>query len=123
MTNERIINSVEMMSFDELDRVAGSTVAEFNDIWAALEKRAGTGDSVSNGLRGILNGMPYESIGVVPWRNVSVQCAEKALKDGFGIVADISVGWGGTGFHERANTYSKNGQSLSHQQVLGIINA
>ena len=123
MTNERIINSVEMMSFDEFDNVAGGTVAEFNDIWAALEKQAGTLGSVSSGLRTILDMLPGGAVGTAAWRNVAAPLAEKALKDCYGIDSNISIGWLGTGFRESGNSYSKGGQSLSHQQVLDIINA
>lgn len=123
MTNERLINSVEVMSFEELDSVAGGTVEEFNDIWAALDKQAGTVGSVSSGLRKILNMIPGGDIGTAAWRNVAAPLAEKALKDCYGIKANISIEWLGSGFRESHNSYSRDGQGLSHQQVLDIINA
>ena len=123
MTNERIINSVEIMDLDQLDNVAGGTVAEFTDIWAAIEKKAGTIGSVDEGLRKILDMLPGGNIGTAAWRNVAAPLAEKALKDCFGINANISIGWLGTGFRESGNTYSKGVQGLSHSQVLKIINA
>lgn len=123
MTNERLINNEEMMSYDELDQIAGGTVAEFNEIWSALEKKAGTVGAVSEGLRKVLDMMPGGNVGSAAWRNVAAPLAEKALKDVFGINSYISIGWLGTGFRESGNTYSKNGKGLSHNQVLQIIGA
>ena len=67
--------------------------------------------------------LPGGDIGTAAWRNVAAPLAEKALKDCYGIDANISIGWFGTGFRESGNSYSKGGHGLSHQQVLDIIAA
>ena len=48
MTNEKIFAS-EMIDMDQLDNISGGTVAEFNDIYNAFEKKVGTVGEVSNG--------------------------------------------------------------------------
>lgn len=122
MTNKMILSN-EVLSEVELERISGGTVAEFNDIWSALEKKAGLAGSVSEGLRKILEMVPGGAIGTAAWRNAAAPLAEKALKECFGINSYISIGWLGTGFRESADTYSRNGQGLSHKQVLDIINS
>lgn len=122
MTKEKIFTN-ELLTDTQLDFINGGTVAEFNDIWNALEKKAGVAGDISNALRKILDMVPGGGIGTAAWRNVAAPLAEKALKDCFGINSYISIGWLGTGFRESNNSYSRNGQGLSHQDVLNIINA
>lgn len=122
MTNEKIFAN-EMMSEEQLNNISGGTVAEFNDIWNALEKKAGTLGDIDNGLRKILDNIPGGKIGTAVWRNAAAPMAELALKKCYGIDSNISIGWLGFGINESGNTYSKGGNSLTHQQVLDIINA
>ena len=121
MTKEIFTN--EILNDAQLDQTSGGTVAEFEDIYSALEKQAGVAGNISNGLRTILNLIPGGDIGTAVWRNAAAPIAEKALKDCYGIDAYISIGWVGTGFRESGNRYSKDGKSLTHAQVLDIINA
>ena len=122
MTKEKIFTN-EILNEMELENISGGTIAQLDDIWNALEKQAGTLGDIDNALRKILDALPGGSIGTAAWRNVAAPLAEKALKDCYGIDSYISIGWLGTGFRESGNRYSKNGQGLSHQQVLNIINA
>ena len=122
MTKEKIFTN-EIISDAQLENVSGGTIAQFTDIWNALEKKAGVMGDIDNGLRKILDMLPGGSIGTAAWRNVAAPLAETALKKCYGIDANISIGWLGTGFRESGNTYSRNGQSISHQDVLNIINA
>ena len=122
MTNEKIFAN-EILSEEQLDNINGATVAEFTEIYAALEKQAGVVGTVSEGLRTVLNHLPGGKIGTSAWNNVAAPLAEKALKDCYGIDSNMSIGWLGSGFRESGNQYSKNGNGLSHQQVLDIIKA
>ena len=121
MTKEKIFTN-EILSEEQLDNISGGTVAQFTDIWNALEKQAGVLGEIDNGLRTILDKLPGGDIGTAAWRNGAAPLAELALKKCYGIDSYVSIGWLGTGFRESGNTYSKNGQGLSHQQVLNIIN-
>ena len=122
MTKEKIFTN-EIISDAQLDNISGGTVAQFTDIWNALEKQAGIMGDIDNGLRTILNHLPGGNIGTAAWSNIAAPLAEMALKKCYGIDANISIGWLGTGFRESGNSYKKNGQSISHQDVLNIINA
>lgn len=122
MTSEKSFAN-EMMSSEQLDNISGGTVEQFTDIWNALEKQAGTLGDIEGGLRKILDSIPGGQIGTAAWRNVAAPMAELALKKCYGVDSNISIGWLGTGFRESGNTYSKGGNSLTHQQVLDIINA
>ena len=122
MTNTKIL-AEEMMNAEELEKVSGGTVAEFTEIYAALEKKAGTVGAISEGLRTILDHIPGGKIGKSVWNNGGVRIAESLLKKCFGINSNMSIGWVGTGYRESGNIYSKNGKGLSHQEVLNIINA
>ena len=122
MTNEKIFAN-EIMSEEQLDNISGGTVTEFTEIYAALEKQAGVAGKVSEGLRKVLDHLPGGKIGEAAWRNAAAPLAEKALKECYGVNADMSIGFVGTGIGESGNKYSRNGQALTHQEVLGIINA
>ena len=122
MTNEKIFTN-EIISDTELDNISGGTVAQFNDIWEALEKQDGAMGKVDNTLGKILDMLPGGKIGKAAWRNIAAPLAETALKKCYGIDANISIGFVGTGGGESGNSYKKNGQSISHQDVLNIINA
>ena len=111
------------LNFEELNQVAGGTVKEFNEIFDAYNSLGGSYlESISSGARELLDILgPAGSAA-----KSAVICAlakpfEKALKHDFGIDAYISVGWGGTGFRSTHNRYSKDGKSLSHQEVIEMI--
>jgi hypothetical protein len=120
----KIINNEEMLNIEELDKVSGGTVDQFNEIYSAIEKQAGVAGDISNAVRGIVKEIPaVGAAGTSIWRNAAAPMAELVLKKEYGIDAKISIGWVGTGFRESDNQYSRNGKSLTHQEVLGIMNA
>ena len=122
MTKEKIFTN-EILSDAQLDNISGGTIAQFKEIWEALEKLAGVMGKVDNTLGKILDMLPGGKIGTAAWRNIAAPLAETALKKCYGIDANISIGFVGTGGGESDNTYKKNGQAISHQEVLNIINA
>ena len=114
----------EMMNMEQLDNISGGTVDEFNAIYSEMEKKMGVVVDISNGIRKIGGAIPVAGqVGTAAWNNVGSRIAERILKDSFGIKANISIGWGGTGFRESDNYYSKDGKRLTHGQVLDIIKA
>ena len=68
MTNTKIFAN-EILADEQLEKVSGGTVAEFTEIYAALEKKAGTVGAISEGLRTILDHMPGGKIGKSLWNN------------------------------------------------------
>ena len=122
MTKEKFFEN-EALTMEALENVNGGTVKEFTEVYAALEKKAGTVGAISEGLRTILDHIPGGKIGKSLWNNGGVRIAEKLLKDCFGINSNMSIGVLGSGCRESGNIYSKDGKGLSHQQVLNIINA
>ena len=114
----------EMMNMEQLDNISGGTVDEFNAIYSEMEKKMGVVGDISNGIRKIGGAIPVAGqVGTAAWNNVGSRIAERILKDSFGIKANISIGWGGTGVRESDNYYSKDGKRLTHGQVLDIIKA
>ena len=123
MKNINIINE-EILNMEQLDNISGGTVDEFNEIYSTMEKKMGVVGDISNGIRKIGGAIPVAGqIGTVAWNNAGSRIAERILKDSFGIKANISIGWGGTGFRESDNYYSKDGKNLTHGQVLDLIKA
>ena len=111
------------LNFDELNQVAGGTVKEYEEIIDAV----GSGtfmDGINSSLRTVIEMLgPAGLAGKSAVYAATAGAMEKALKADLGIDAYISVGWGGTGFRSTNNRYSKDGKSLSHQEVLDIIRA
>ena len=121
MTNE-IITNKEILSMEQLDNVSGGTRAKLNEIIAGLEKFKKT-PAISSTMIGILDNIPI--VGSVPLsmsNNALAPMIEHVLKKTYGIESNIRIGVLGTGWGEKENTYSDSCGSLTHQQVLGIIN-
>ena len=120
-----MLKNTAKLNITELDNVAGGTVKEFNEIFDAYNSLAGSYmESIGSGARELLDILGTAGSGA----KSAVICAlatpfEKALKHDFDIDAYISVGWGGTGFRSTHNRYSKNGKSLTHQEVVDMIRA
>ena len=93
------------LSEEELDQVAGGTRTEVFDIIHAIGK-------VHTKIMGVDH---YSELDFVPGQ------IEGYLKEHYGIKANLSTGFLGTGLGESKNTYSRDGQSLTHQQVINII--
>ena len=121
MTN---IVAMNKMTDCELDNVAGGTVKELEELFAAVSDNAGIGGD----LGAVVQAFSRDNFGHGDHNKYITNAAmapafEKALKNDLGIDAYISVGWRGTGFRSVPNTYSINGKSISHQEVLQMINA
>ena len=116
MTTSMKLNRMDAF---ELDHVNGGTLTEVNQLADAFSKKGGTfGEIVAeihsalndkSGLAGPVNILLREAVG-------------KGLSE-LGISHDLSVGVLGTGFMSKANKYSYNGKSISHDEVLKMIAA
>ena len=104
----------EMMTMEQLDNVAGGTIAELKELVGALQS-----NSVARGL-----GKAYSHI-----PGVSEAIKYGVARDLFnmGIESDISVGFCGTGAWSKNNKYwdiSNGGfKPMTHAQVLERIKA
>jgi len=95
----------ELMSDEELDQVAGGTNGEYD----ALRNAIGKVEVYRNLLA---TRVQEKTVGLV-----GVDYMKKYLKQHYEIDAEISLGF----FGGSANVYKRNGESLSHQQVLDMI--
>ena len=109
---KKINAELEKLSDEELEKVAGGTVGELEDLtgamlsnWSVLEK-FGKGAAHVPGTNHLLA------------REIT-----NILKNDLEISADIDLGWGGTGMGSGANTYKdiSTGRKLSHGEVLDRI--
>ena len=110
MKDEKILQK-EQLSDAELEKVAGGTVKELEELTEAI---------VSNSTLKFLG----KANSHVPGANRLVADAvEGILKDQLNIDADISLGFLGTGAGSSKNTYRdmKTGQYITHQDVLDRI--
>lgn len=106
-----------MMSDEELDKVAGGNMTEVNEIIMSV------GKVVEHS--GTYNGKPAKMM----WYLDGNREISSYLKKTYNIDSELDDGWvpgsGGYYFENGGdpNTYSINGKSISHQQVLDIIKA
>ena len=105
--------AIEMMSSEQLDRVAGGTMEELQNL-----SRAIAGNVALQGLASIGSALPFGS-------RLSKTIVTDIL-DKVGIEANIDVntlGFLGFGIGEKNNTYKDkvSGRSLTHRQVLNIL--
>ena len=102
----------EMMTLEQLDMVAGGTIAELKELVGALQS-----NSVARGL-----GKAYSHIPAV---SEAVKYGVARDLFNMGIEADISVGFCGLGIGSKNNKYwdiSKGGfKPMTHAQVLERI--
>ena len=108
MADKKILDN-EMLSDNELDNVAGGTFDERADLQHAIGKI-------------YLSAWRDEEFTYLPSDKVAPY-----LKEHFGIDATINQGKYLYALHafvtkDKPNEYSRNGQTLTHQQVLDIIN-
>ena len=111
MTNEMILTN-EVMSFEELDNVAGGTVSELEDLTKALLEKYP-----------VMKQLGVVSVHTPGGNRLVANEVVKILKRDMGIDADISLGVGGTGLWSSKNHYREisTGKYLSHQEVLNRI--
>ena len=113
MTNEIRINNAELLSEEQLDNVAGGTVAQLRELLNAV---AGNSDVLK-----FLTGATELSTKIFPVANIPLAYAMEDQLKKLGIDSNISVGWFGTDTRESGNTYSRNGQGMSHEEVVQFI--
>ena len=104
------INNEEIMSFEELDQVAGGTVKEFDEIIRAFGKY-----DIVKEFSGIAAHIPGAN-------KCTVEFVESVLKE-IGINADISIGFLGFGIGSDPNKYTgvATGRTMTHSEVLTRI--
>ena len=114
-----ITNDYEKMNEVELDAVVGGTLTEVNQLADALARKGGMFGKIVADVHGKLN----DKSGLVGPLNIALREAVGNGLSELGISHDLSVGFLGTGAGSDANTYSYNGKSLSHDEVLKMIAA
>ena len=98
---------------EQLENVSGGTVNEYDEIFRAVFKKMGGSDGV------------IADLGThCPFTNVQVSDSVYLyLRDKYGIRADFSLGFLGTGLGSDPNTYKEVGTNriLTHEEVLRRI--
>jgi len=114
-------NAMEMnrMNAFELDNVSGGTLTEVNEIADAFAKKGGTFGKIVAEVHGALN----SKAGLAGPLNIGLREAVGNGLSELGISHDLSVGALGTGFMSSANSYRYGGKSISHAEVLKMIDA
>ena len=103
----------------ELDFVAGGTLTEVNQLADAFAKKGGIFGEVVAEIHSALS----DKSGVAGPVNILLREAVSKGLSQLGISHDLSVGVLGTGFMSKDNKYSYNGKSISHADVLKMIEA
>lgn len=93
------------LSEEELDQVAGGSKTE---TWGIIH-------AIGKVHHKIMGKSVYRELDFVPSKIAAY------LKKHYGIDADLSSGFLCTGIGSSDNTYSRDGKSLTHQQVINII--
>ena len=101
------------LNVNQLENVSGGTVSEYDEIFRALFKKMGGSD-------GIISDLGTHC----PFANVQVSDSIYLyLRDKYGIRADFSLRFLGTGLGSDPNTYKEVGTNriLTHEEVLRRI--
>lgn len=116
-----MMNAKDFRKMDdfELDLVAGGTLTEVNQLADAFAKKGGTFGKIVAEVHGALN----DKSGLVGPVNIGLREAVGSGLKELGISHDLSVGALGTGFMSKKNSYSFGGKSISHDDVLKMIDA
>ncbi len=118
----KMTKALEMkkVNLGAMGNVTGGTVNQTQELWKAILSKQGTVGAIGDAVTFIANKVP----GAGELSNcVIAHGCEKILDLQFGMKANLSVGWLGTGFRESGNSYSIGNKSYSHAQVLDMINA
>ena len=110
-------NDFEKMNDVELDAVVGGTLTEVNQLADAFARKGGMFGKIVADVHDKLN----DKSGLVGPLNIALREAVGNGLSQLGISHDLSVGFLGTGAGSDANTYSYNGKSISHDEVLKMI--
>lgn len=103
----------------ELDVVAGGTLTEVNQLADAFARKGGKLGEIAADIHSALN----SKSGLAGPVNILLREAVGKGLGELGISSDLSVGFLGTGAGSKANKYSYNGKSITHAEVLKIIEA
>jgi hypothetical protein len=112
MADEKLLQD-ELLSDEELDKVAGGTFSE----WTEISKLIGRVVE----RHGTVNGKP-----AIVYVYLDISQLKGYLKKNYNIDAELDGGYTGAGDHfeeGEANIYKINGKQISHQHVLDIIKA
>lgn len=104
---------------NELNTVYGGTLSEVCDLAGAIVSKQGKFCDAAAKLLSILDTFELTSSASVV--NLFLKKVVGDALDKINIKHDLSVGIAGTGFMSTANTYSRDGKTLYHPQVLDII--
>ena len=118
MTKEMKLQN-EVLTMENLDKVSGGTCDQVHELTKAFLG--------NNAILGFIAdaaelGSKYKA-GCIG--NIPMAYAMEGYLKGLGINANISIGWGGSGFRESGNTYTDKctGESLSHDEVVQKLKA
>ena len=108
---KKINAELEQLSDEDLEKVAGGTVGELEDLTKAV---------LDNPVLKALGTFETHVPGV---NRLVANEMEKILKNNLNIEADISLGFLGTGLGSDPNTYKDlaTGKNITHQEVLNRI--
>lgn len=103
-----MLKKTAKLSKDELTKVAGGTVKEFEELLSAFDD-----NKHIKRFYKVTTHLPAAN-------NAAATFVESFMSDKMGIDANISLGVGGTGLFSKHNTYSEigTGRALSHGEVL-----
>lgn len=108
MTKKMAMNKINEA---ELNRVAGGTVGEFEELLSAF--------ATNSAMKGY-----FKAVAHIPGVNIAeAKIIESWMSENMHIDADISLGLGGTGLLSKHNSYrdTRTGQYLSQSEVLDRI--
>ena len=100
------------LTLAQLDRVNGGTAAEYNEI---IDTMISLDHTTTVSFAGILRGLRGGSL----FLNAMAPVIALQLKRFYGIDATLSTGI--MGFFSHKNSYSRDGVTLTHNEVLDII--
>lgn len=111
--------SKNVINDNELNTVYGGTLSEVCELAGAMASKQGKFGYGAAQLLSVLDTFELTSSASVA--NLLLKKVVGDALDTLNIKHDLSVGVAGTGFMSNANTYSRNGKTLYHTQVLEII--
>ena len=113
MTNEMKLQN-EVLTLEALDEVNGGTCDQLHELTKALMSNS----EILGFFADAAELASKYKVGCIG--NVPLAYAMENLLGEIGIKANISVGWGGSGFREVNNSYTNKatGASMSHEDVV-----
>lgn len=114
MTNEMKLQN-EVLTMEALNEINGGTCDQLHELTKAFTSNNNILNFFADAAE-LATKIKVGCIGNIPL----AYAMENFLKNDMGINANISVGWGGSGFREVGNSYSERstGKALSHAEVV-----